>query len=950
MRWSEGDTASSVPERFAQQVAQDPCAIAIADGSGTLTYGELLRLSHRYAQALAPIFERCADEHGARALLLLEHGASLIGGALAALEAGFTILTLNPSDPPARWAEVRAAVRPSVLLSDETRLAGAGAAGLDDLETLVLSRGLADGGAEPAARSPAPDDLAFLISTSGSTGRPKVIMQSHRNMLHSVLRYTNALGITPQDRIAWFTSLGGAQGLATVWTALLNGATLCPFPVLDRGMVGLSRWLTDNGVTVLDISPSFLRSFTRGLGRERVSGVRLVRLGSEAALRSDFDAFKRHFPADCTLASVLASSETGMVSVALLRHDDDPPPGNLPVGSELEGVRLRLLDDQARGVREGEIGEIVIEGRYVSPGYWGDPQLTAERFESEPGVRRYRTGDLGRRLASGSLQVIGRSDFQVKVRGHRLQLEEVEGALAAQPGVAAAAVALHSSERGDTRLAGYVVSVDGARLDAVTLRSSLAAVLPAHAIPASLVCVDSLPFTPTGKLDRARLRELEVAFERGPDAGEAESRRVLESDPMLELGEVRRHLQRIWEEVLDQGPIGHDEDFFALGGDSLAAMHMLVGIEKQFCCALTPGVLLRAPTIQRLAGVIYRAGPRVLPQEEGSAADGAGAPPLFIAYPLGGHGLRYRPLAQALGSELRLHVLESPWWDGRPTEIHTAQQLAAHHVLEIRHHQPSGPYMLAGYSGGGLIALEVARQLRDAGEEIGLLAVIDTYIAIKRGAGMDPRNRARRATAGGAAAPGGGLALWWQTTLWRAAELAKRAIAGPTPSALAAGPPQARSGARASPGPIRAAPRQRRAPGLPPRALRRPGGALPLCGGHLAGARPWMGRGRSRRARDPRPGGRPFRRAAAAPRGGARICAGCAHARGAAGSLTSSGRELGEFMRIRGRACIPHSRRVDYTAGWGGPKGTLTARFPSASRGRSSARLRRRRSAASEVR
>jgi amino acid adenylation domain-containing protein len=780
MGWSEGDTDSSVPERFSRQVERTPEKAAVSGERGALSYRDLDRLSDRYARAL-PELEECADARGARAALLLDHGVPVIAAALAALKAGFAVITLNPGDPPARFSDVREAVRPAVLITDEAHLPQAGAAGFGEAETVVLSRVPENGAGPGQLRTPSPDDLAFLVSTSGSTGHPKIITWTHRGTLHRTLRISNGLSVVPEDRIASLASFGVVAGLAVGWAALLNGATLCPYAIADRGMVGLGRWMAEQGVTVFQPSPSLLRSFASVLGREQLPGIRIVGLGSEPALRSDFDIVRRHFP-NAALATGFGASETGVVTGVVIGSDEDPPPGSLTVGGALEGFEVRLLDEDGREVPDGEPGEIVVESRYLSAGYWGDPQLTAERFEGDGPTRRYRTGDVARRAPSGQLTIIGRSDFQVKIRGYRLQLEEVEGALGAQPGIATAAVAAHTTPRAETRLTGYLVAAEGARADVAGLRSSLAAVLPAHAIPASLVYVDALPLTPSGKVDRARLRELDAdrgeavpAEDVGGEAPASEPRPSLDSLEMLELREVRRRLRRIWEEVLEKRPVGDAEDFFALGGDSLRAMHMLVAIEQQFSCSLTPGVLLNAPTIQRLATVVYRSGPRTLPESEKALGERAGRLPVFMAYPLGGHGLRYRPLAQALGSEFPLHVLESPWWDGRPTSIRTAVALAAHHVREIKRHQPAGPYLLAGYSGGGMIALEVAGQLRAAGDEVALLAVIDTYLDFKPGSEVSLRKLARRASG-----PEHQLRVSsLEAARWSAMTLGKRAIARP---------------------------------------------------------------------------------------------------------------------------------------------------------------------------
>ncbi len=447
MGWSEAETESSVAERFERQVRLGPDRVAIAGTSRPLTYSELSLLADRYAGALSARFAPGWDG-GGRAALLLRHDGHVVAAALAALKCGMAVIVLNPGDPPARHAQIRLETQPNALITDEPLARMGETAGFEDTHTVVLPTISADAeaGAPEANPGPSPapssDDLAVLICTSGSGGRPKVVMQSHRNVLHNVLRYTNGLQINPADRVALMASLSGGQGLATTWTTLLNGATLCPFPIAERGVTGLAGWLAENGVTVFDTIPSVLRSFAQTLRDERIPGVRLVRLASEGALDSDFETFRRHFPADCRLASVLASSEAGIIAQALLDPSDDLAPGRLPVGRPAEGIDLRLVTEDGQPAGNGDTGEIVLSGRYLSPGYWGDEALTAERFVTTDNVRSFWTGDLAVRSEDGVLTVIGRADKQVKVRGHRLQLEEVEAAIAAQPAVAAVAVLL----------------------------------------------------------------------------------------------------------------------------------------------------------------------------------------------------------------------------------------------------------------------------------------------------------------------------------------------------------------------------------------------------------------------------------------------------------------------------------------------------------------------------
>jgi non-ribosomal peptide synthetase component F len=595
MSWSEQDTASSIPERFEQQVRLGPERPAIGAGGETLTYAQLATVADGYAGHLPA---RTAETE--RVALLLNHDGRLLAAALAALRRGLTVVTLNPGDPPPRLARIREAAAPQLLITEECHRAHARAAGFADDQTLDLSSMPAAQSAVAPAPVTVPDDIAFLICTSGSSGLPKVVMQSHRNMLHNVLRYSNGLAVRSDDRLAWLASLSGGQGLATAWTALLNGACLCPFSIAQRGVTGLADWLRDNRVTVFDTIPSVLRSFGQTLRAERIAGVRLVRLASEGAVRSDFEIFQRHFSDEATLASVLASSEAGIIAQALLDPGSELADGRLPVGRPVEGLEAVLLDEHGSAVNDGEAGELILEGRFLSPGYWRDEVLTAARFETWDGTRRFRSGDIARRDAGGSLTVLGRADKQVKVRGNRLQLEEVEAALVAQVDVAAAAVVLRENSRGDAKLTAYVAAVQGRELRSEALRRTLGEVLSPHAVPAAFVFVDQLPLNANGKVDREQLTGLDPAE---PPLGSSES--VSPSASPAAASETEDVLAGLWSEALDC-QVGPHDAFLELGGDSLSAAVIAAGVHEAFGVDLDLRAFASDLTLATLAALVDR--------------------------------------------------------------------------------------------------------------------------------------------------------------------------------------------------------------------------------------------------------------------------------------------------------------------------------------------------------
>lgn len=600
MSWSVAETAQSIPERFAQQALRHPHKTAIAGAVWQPTFAELDAAANRLAHAL---LERgiAADT---RVALLLRHDAPLILALLGALKTGAAAVVLNVSDPPARLAQLRADTMPSLLVTDAANQALALSAGFTPDTLVVAPMPQPDVSPHPApVVAIDPDDVALLICTSGSTGRPVAVMQTHRNILHNVLRHTNGLGLRGDDRIVLLASPSGGQGAGTVWAALLNGATLCPFAVAERGLTGFSEWLAQTRITVLVASASLFRAFLATLDRARPCGsldeIRLVRLGSEQALRSDYEAWRRHFPPECLFANTYSSTETGSITHHLMSAQAETANARLSAGLPGQDVELRLIDEDGAELPPGHTGEIVVRSRFVSPGYWREQELTARRFAIDgDGVRQFRTGDLGYRSSDGLLTVLGRSDDVVKIRGNRVSLAEVEVALAQTTGVSAAAVLTSSSARGDARLTAYIVTAPAGRDTAPTpasLRHELRAKLPEHAVPSEFLFLDALPLTPHGKVDRRRLARLEQRAEPAPGGRSG-----------APLGETEELIAGICARVLGCEEIGRDDDFFDLGGDSLALAEIAVGVQRALGVEIGLRAFAASPTVAALARIVER--------------------------------------------------------------------------------------------------------------------------------------------------------------------------------------------------------------------------------------------------------------------------------------------------------------------------------------------------------
>ena len=395
------------------------------------------------ANGLARTIIARSGEPGDRVAILMEHDAPAIAAIVAVLKASRIVVALNPTHPAARLRELIEDCDPSLVLTDATlRTLAAQVAGP---QRPILQSEEA-GGRQSDDNLPIvlpPEQVAVLGYTSGSTGRPKGVMMTHRQILRNVLIDTEAMEYSSNDRIPLFGSVSGTQGILAVWCALLNAAALYPFPVITKGITGLSGWMGRCGISIYNSSPSIFRHFVKTLDPDfRFPVVRAVRLGSESATSEDFKLFQAHFREDCRFVHTLSSTETCNIAWSRYARGDKVPEGRLPVGMVSKGQEVLILDEDGRSVTRGETGEIVVRGRYLAAGYWRNPQLTLKLFSEDPdgGSRQFRTGDYGRINAAGELEFCGRRDDRIKIRGNRIALSEIEEALHRMGGIDRAVV------------------------------------------------------------------------------------------------------------------------------------------------------------------------------------------------------------------------------------------------------------------------------------------------------------------------------------------------------------------------------------------------------------------------------------------------------------------------------------------------------------------------------
>ena len=691
----------SIPERFRMVARTHANRPAVSEGGRAVTYAELETLANAAAGVFA---ERLAERSGPVALFA-RPGASLFAAMLGTLASGRSYVPLDPALPDARLLPILADLDAATLVAESSSLERARTLAPEGLPVLALEA--VTEGPPPAALPappPSPGDLAYVLFTSGSTGRPKGVMQTHRNLLHNIWKLTSGLAITPEDRWTLLTSPSFGASVSGIYGALLNGACVCPFSLAGDGLRRLPEFLEREGITIYHSVPSVFRSLSSTLdGRADLARLRMIKLGGESVLASDLDLFRSRFARPCVFHVGLGSTEVPVVRQWFATHDT-PWPGGTPLGYAVDETEVVLLGEDGTpriGLDEGEIGVIAPT---LPSGYWKDPERTAATFVPAPGrpdLRMFRTGDLGRMLPDGCLLYAGRRDSRLKIRGQRVDTIDVEAALSRVPGVREAAVD-GRGPAGRVRLAAWVAGGPGPE----ALRRALARELPAAMIPATFVRVNALPRTATGKVDRAAL----------PEPGRA--RPELEVEFREPSGARETAVAEAFALVLGIDRVGADDDFFELGGDSLSAVEILTITSERLGVELTAADLIESPTP---AGLAARGGVAP-PGNLVRLRDGEGRPVFVVP---GGAGddedlFAARRLARVTGGGAPFFALRSG-----PAPHPPAEDLAARYVREIRATGP-GPYALVGDCMGGILAFAMARRLREEGESVRLLALLDT--------------------------------------------------------------------------------------------------------------------------------------------------------------------------------------------------------------------------------
>ncbi len=715
----KSEIEQSIPSRFEQQVYKYPHAIAIKTQNQTLTYTQLNENANRLANAIL-------SQRGNKLeviVLLLEKGADFITSIFGVLKTGKIFVPLDPTFPIERLAYIIEDSQSVAFITNNLNLDLAKKLAPNNCQLFNLDKIDNHNSCKNPIIKISPTTPAYIIYTSGSTGKPKGVLQNHRNSLHYCMNDTKTLLISHQDRVVFLYSCSALGGILCIFYTLLNGASLYSFNVKEQGLTNLVNWLIDSEITIYHSFTTLFRHFVDTLtGTEKFPKIRLVKLGGEATLIRDVENYKKVFAPDCILYASLGSTEAGTFRNFIVDKNTKIENSTVPIGYAVQDIEVVLLDETGVEVENGDIGEIALKSEYLALGYWQKPELTKTVFLPDienSNKRIYRTGDLGCIQPDGCLVHKGRKDFQVKIRGFRIEVAEIEMELLKIGTLKEAVVIATEDIPENKRLIAYLVSQQKPAPTTQEIRTYLQDKLPEYMLPSAFIFLDALPLTPNGKLDRKGLPAFNLI------------KPEITKSFVNSHNDIESQLIKIWENLLTVQPIGVKDDFFELGGNSLLAVRLFAEIERKFAKKLPLAALFPTATIEAISQIIHQEIVlETTPQANFSSLveiqPQGTKPPLFMIHPLGGEVLCYRNLARHLGLEQPMYGLQPQKPDATHPPCVRLEDIASEYLQEIQTIQPQGPYFLGGYSLGGIIAYEIAQQLRIQGQEVALLAMFDT--------------------------------------------------------------------------------------------------------------------------------------------------------------------------------------------------------------------------------
>jgi amino acid adenylation domain-containing protein len=703
-----------IHELFEAQVERTPQAIAVVYEQQTLSYHELNQRANQLAHYL------CQQGVGPEIIvgICLERSLHLAIAVLAVLKAGGTCLPLDFGYPQERLTFMLTDTQAVLLLTEEYLLPQLPSANIPIccLDTSNWQATVSEQ-LSPSLSFTCDELPAYIIYTSGSTGQPKGVVLTHRGLLNRLYWGQQTYPLTHTDRIVHKAPFNFDFAIWELFGPWLAGAqVIMARPGGQRDTAYLVKLITQHKITVIHMIPSLLRVFLEEPGIEACHTLRYVFGGAEAL---SFAVQERFYA--CLQAELINLYGPTEASIDTTHWTCVPQKEAraVPIGHPIAHTEVYLLNRDLQSVQNGVTGEVYISGKGLARGYLHRPDLTAELFlphpwSDTPGQRLYKTGDTARYGIDGVLEYMGRSDQQIKLRGYRIELGEIETVLKQHSAVQEAVVQVYSDGQ-EPSLVAYLLGQRGVSLSVTDVQDFLRQRLPDYMRPTFMMQLEQFPLTMNGKVDRSKLPAPETMVNEA-------AKECIQPRDSMEL-----HLVQLWERLLNVHPVGITDDFFALGGHSFLAVRLMQHIKKQFGYAIPLMELFEQPTIEHLARLLRQPFLTSKQLHLVTFKTAASRRPLFFIHPVGGTVLCYLELAQALEKQA-FYGIQAAGLYGERDPLTTIEDMAAIYLQTLKTVQPAGPYLLGGWSMGGVIAFEMAQQLVKHGEEVALLALLDCQV------------------------------------------------------------------------------------------------------------------------------------------------------------------------------------------------------------------------------
>ncbi|MEA5593109.1 amino acid adenylation domain-containing protein [Rivularia sp. UHCC 0363] len=696
-----------IHQLFEEQVVKTPNNTALVYQNQKFTYDELNIKANQLAYHLRSLRLKPQIPIG----IYLQRSTEAIISILAILKAGGTYIPLDPAYPQERLTFMLKDAQVEVLITDSKTSPPTplltkerGEAQLYRGEVINLDTDweiIAQNSTENLINLTKPENLAYIMYTSGSTGIPKGVCVLHRGVVRLV-KSSNYVNLSASEIILQAAPISFDASTLEIWGALLNGGKLVVLPIQQPSLKELGEILEKYQISTLWLTAGLFHLMVDEQ-IQSFKGVRQLLAGGDIISPIHAQKLQQTHP-NCQLINGYGPTENTTFTCCYSVPKTHPANKPLPIGYPISNTQVYILDSQLQPVAIGVAGELYISGDGLARGYLNRPELTAEKFIPNPfipGMRMYKTGDLARFLPDGKIDFFGRIDHQVKIRGFRIELGEIETVLNQHSAVKEAVVIPQEYEVGDKRLIAYIVPRNQTALTNKELRNFLQSRLPQYMIPSGFVTLAALPLTPNDKVDRRSLPK--------PDKANLN----LEEKYLSASNDVEQKLVRLWEQTFRIQPIGIQDNFFSLGGNSLMATSIVAEIEKIFDKKLSPGILFEASTIEELAAIIAQKKEISLPAIKINF--NGSKPPLFI---IANSGFLYQKIIDNLDAQQPVYIIQEP--------LDKVPEMASRCLQQIRNIQPTGSYHLLGHSYEGLVTYEIARQLCAENEQVVFLGMIDT--------------------------------------------------------------------------------------------------------------------------------------------------------------------------------------------------------------------------------